>query len=63
MLHDLIEKIRDGKGTPNDLKRLEELAVYVKDASLCGLGTSAPNPLISTLRYYREEYEQKMKPL
>jgi NADH:ubiquinone oxidoreductase subunit F (NADH-binding) len=63
MMHDLIEKIRDGKGTPNDLKRLEELAVYVKDASLCGLGTSAPNPLISTLRYYREEYEQKMKPL
>jgi len=60
MMHDLIEKIRDGKGSLHDLKRLEELAVYVKETSLCGLGTSAPNPLLSTLRYYREEYEQKM---
>ncbi len=61
MMHDLIKKINDGKGTKIDLERLEELAVYVKETSLCGLGASAPNPLLSTLRYFRNEYEEKIQ--
>ncbi|MBN8688556.1 MAG: NADH-quinone oxidoreductase subunit NuoF [Chitinophagales bacterium] len=60
MLHDLLQKICDNKATRIDLDRLEELAVYVKEASLCGLGGSAPNPLLSTLRHFREEYESRM---
>lgn len=60
MMHDLLQKIYDGKATQIDLDRLEELAVYVKEASLCGLGGSAPNPLLSTLRHFREEYESKI---
>ncbi len=60
MLHDLLQKICDNKATQIDLDRLEELAVYVKEASLCGLGGSAPNPLLSTLRHFREEYESRI---
>lgn len=60
MMHDLLKKICDGKGTRIDLERLEELAVYVKETSLCGLGGSAPNPLLSTLRHFREEYESRI---
>ena len=56
MMNDLLIKICNGVGTHHDLARLEELAFYVKDTSLCGLGMSAPNPLISTLRYFRNEY-------
>lgn len=61
MMHDLLQKICDGKGTQLDLERLEELAVYVKETSLCGLGASAPNPLLSTLRHFRQEYESRIK--
>jgi NADH:ubiquinone oxidoreductase subunit F (NADH-binding)/(2Fe-2S) ferredoxin len=60
MMHDLLQRIVDGKGTALDVTRLEELAVYVKEASLCGLGGSAPNPLLSTLRHFREEYETRL---
>lgn len=60
MMHDLLQKIVDGKAARIDLDRLEELAVYVKETSLCGLGASAPNPLLSTLRHFREEYESKI---
>ncbi|MGE5519759.1 MAG: NADH-ubiquinone oxidoreductase-F iron-sulfur binding region domain-containing protein [Candidatus Dadabacteria bacterium] len=60
MMHDLLQKICDGKATQIDLDRLEELAIYVRDTSLCGLGGSAPNPLLSTLRHFREEYESKI---
>lgn len=60
MMHDLLQKICDGKATQIDLDRLEELAVYVKETSLCGLGGSAPNPLLSTLRHFREEYESRI---
>jgi NADH:ubiquinone oxidoreductase subunit F (NADH-binding) len=56
MMNDLLIKICTGVGTHHDLARLEELAFYVKDTSLCGLGMSAPNPLVSTLRYFRSEY-------
>lgn len=60
MMHDLLHKICAGKGTRIDLDRLEELAVYVKETSLCGLGGSAPNPLLSTLRHFRTEYENRI---
>ena len=60
MMHDLLQKICDEKGTKIDLERLEELAVYVKECSLCGLGASAPNPLLSTLRHFRHEYENRI---
>jgi NADH-quinone oxidoreductase subunit F len=55
MMHDLLQKICDNNASRIDLERLEELAVYVKEASLCGLGGSAPNPLLSTLRHFRNE--------
>ncbi len=60
MMHDLLQKICDNKGTQIDLDRLEELAVYVKETSLCGLGASAPNPLLSTLRHFRQEYDNRI---
>jgi NADH:ubiquinone oxidoreductase subunit F (NADH-binding)/(2Fe-2S) ferredoxin len=60
MMHDLLQKICDGKATQIDLDRLEELARYVQETSLCGLGGSAPNPLLSTLRHFRQEYETRI---
>jgi NADH:ubiquinone oxidoreductase subunit F (NADH-binding)/(2Fe-2S) ferredoxin len=61
MMHDILQRIVDGKGTTLDVERLSELAVYVKEASLCGLGGSAPNPLLSTLRHFPEEYTVRLK--
>jgi NADH:ubiquinone oxidoreductase subunit F (NADH-binding)/(2Fe-2S) ferredoxin len=61
MMHDMLEKIRNGKATAEDLEKTEELAVYVQEASLCGLGASAPNPFMSTLRYFRNEYETRIR--
>lgn len=55
-MFDLLSKICQGKGVLKDLERLEELATYVRETSLCGLGMSAPNPLLSTLRYFKHEY-------
>ena len=55
-LLEILEKITDGRGTLEDIDRLEELANYIKSASLCGLGQTAPNPVLSTLRYFRDEY-------
>jgi len=60
MMHDLLKKICDNKATQLDLDRLEELAVYVKETSLCGLGASAPNPLLSTLRHFKKEYDNRI---
>jgi NADH:ubiquinone oxidoreductase subunit F (NADH-binding)/NADH:ubiquinone oxidoreductase subunit E/NAD-dependent dihydropyrimidine dehydrogenase PreA subunit len=54
---DILEKIRSGKGSSEDISHLEKLAISVKSGSLCGLGKSAPNPVLSTLQYFREEYE------
>ena len=53
-----LEKLCSGEGTEYDIYRLEKLAVNIKKASICGLGQSAPNPVISTLKYFREEYRQ-----
>ncbi|MEA5619779.1 NADH-quinone oxidoreductase subunit NuoF [Cronbergia sp. UHCC 0137] len=55
-LHDLLSKFRQGDATPADLHLLEELCDMVKHTSLCGLGQSAPNPVFSTLRFFRDEY-------
>ncbi len=52
----LLTKITEGKGEPEDLVKIEELASHMKQSSLCALGQSAPNPILSTLRYYRQEY-------
>ena len=53
---EILEKITDGNGTLEDLDKLEELAYYIKENSLCGLGQTAPNPVLATLKFFREEY-------
>lgn len=53
---EILERITAGKGREGDIEELEELAVAVKDGSLCGLGQTAPNPVLTTLRYFRDEY-------
>lgn len=55
-LHEILTKITEGNGTLDDLDKLVKLSRIVKDASLCGLGQSAPNPIISTIEYFRDEY-------
>jgi bidirectional [NiFe] hydrogenase diaphorase subunit len=55
-LHELLTKIIKGQAISADLKKLEALCYMVKDTSLCGLGISAPNPVLSTLKYFKEEY-------
>ncbi|SMC55538.1 NADH-ubiquinone oxidoreductase-F iron-sulfur binding region domain-containing protein [Papillibacter cinnamivorans] len=55
-LLDILEKITSGNGEMEDLDRLEELCVHIKNTALCGLGQTAPNPVLSTLRYFRDEY-------
>lgn len=57
----ILEKIVKGKGEMSDLDTLEELAYTVKDGSLCGLGKTAPNPVLSTLKYFRDEYIAHIK--
>ncbi len=57
----ILEKIVNGQGEMEDLDRLEELAEVVKAGSLCGLGKSAPNPVLSTLKYFRDEYVAHIK--
>jgi NADH-quinone oxidoreductase subunit F len=54
---EILERICEGKGRTDDLEKLEVLADYVGRASLCGLGQNAPNPVLTTLQYFREEYE------
>ena len=55
---EILEKICAGEGTELDLYKLEKLAVNIKNASVCGLGQSAPNPVLSTMKYFKEEYKQ-----
>jgi NADH:ubiquinone oxidoreductase subunit F (NADH-binding)/(2Fe-2S) ferredoxin/NAD-dependent dihydropyrimidine dehydrogenase PreA subunit len=54
---EILAKIKRGEGVPADLVRLEELAETIKTTSLCGLGQTAPNPVLTTLQYFRDEYE------
>jgi NADH:ubiquinone oxidoreductase subunit F (NADH-binding)/(2Fe-2S) ferredoxin/NAD-dependent dihydropyrimidine dehydrogenase PreA subunit len=58
---DILEKITSGEGTEEDLVLLEELSYAVAESSLCALGGSAPNPVLTTLKYFREEYETHVK--
>ncbi len=55
-LYEMIDKITKGQGTLEDLDKIEDLCYYIKNNSLCALGQSAPNPVLSTLRYFRDEY-------
>ncbi len=55
---DILVDITEGRGRPGDIELLQELAEAVKDDSLCGLGQTAPNPVLSSIRYFREEYEK-----
>lgn len=59
-MHNLLQMIVDGKATTVDLELLEDLCDVVSNTSLCGLGQSAPNPVLSTLRYFRNEYLEKL---
>jgi len=54
---DILDRLCEGEGRKGDIEALESLAHYVKRASLCGLGSTAPNPVLSTLEYFRDEYE------
>lgn len=58
---DILDRLSSGKGTMKDNDRLEELALAVKKSALCGLGKTAPNPVLSTLRHFRHEYEEHVQ--
>lgn len=58
---EILEKITSGKGEEGDIEKLEKLAQNIKDSALCGLGQTAPNPVLSTIRYFRDEYEAHIK--
>ena len=60
-LYEILEKITEGKGTMEDLDKMEELCYNIKSSSLCGLGQTAPNPVLSTLKYFRDEYEAHVR--
>jgi NADH:ubiquinone oxidoreductase subunit F (NADH-binding)/(2Fe-2S) ferredoxin/NAD-dependent dihydropyrimidine dehydrogenase PreA subunit len=61
LMLDILTRITEGRGTPEDLTLLEEMAKAVKDSALCGLGKTAPNPVLTTLRYFRDEYETHIR--
>ena len=58
---EILEKITEGKGEENDIERLEKLAETIKRTSVCGLGQTAPNPVLSTLHYFRDEYVEHIE--
>ena len=60
-LLELLTKITEGKGEEGDIEKLETLCRNIQKASICGLGQTAPNPVLSTLKYFREEYEEHIK--
>lgn len=55
---EILTRITEGKGLPGDIDKLERLGTMIKKSSLCGLGQSAPNPILSTIKNFREEYEE-----
>jgi len=61
VMHGILVRICDGNGKESDIEILEELAQAIKDASLCALGGTAPNPVLSTIQYFRDEYESHIK--
>ncbi len=60
-LYEMLDKITRGQGTMEDIDKMEELCYYIKENALCGLGQTAPNPVLSTLRYFRDEYIAHVK--
>ncbi|MFA6941108.1 MAG: NADH-quinone oxidoreductase subunit NuoF [Clostridiaceae bacterium] len=60
-LLEMLTKITEGKGTEEDLEKLEELSHIIKDTSLCGLGQTSPNPVLSTMKYFKNEYDAHVK--
>src|SRR5690606_1170859 len=58
---EILERITEGKGREEDLDTLDQLGEQIKIASLCGLGQTAPNPVLTTLRYCRDEYETRIR--
>jgi NADH-quinone oxidoreductase subunit F len=58
---EILNRLCSGKGQEGDIERLEELALAVKRSALCGLGNTAPNPVLATIKYFREEYEEHVK--
>jgi len=57
----ILTRITEGKGQDGDIERLEDLAQTIKNGSLCGLGQTAPNPVLTTIRYFRNEYEDHIQ--
>lgn len=60
-MYEILDRITKGKGKVGDIEKLEDLGKWIKKTSLCGLGQSAPNPVLSTIRYFRHEYESHIK--
>ena len=60
-LMEMLEAITDGRGREEDLDKLVELAEVIKESSLCGLGQTAPNPVLTTIKYFRSEYETHIR--
>ncbi len=58
---EILTRITEGEGQEGDIEKLEELSYQIKDASLCGLGQTAPNPVLTTIKYFRDEYEAHIK--
>jgi len=58
---EILTRITEGKGEPGDIEKLEDLAYEIKDNSLCGLGQTAPNPVLTTIRYFKDEYEAHIR--
>ena len=58
---EILERIVAGKGEEGDIEKLEELGEAIKDGALCGLGKTAPNPVLSTIKYFRDEYEAHIR--
>jgi len=60
-MHEILDRITSGDGKPEDIETLEELSWIIENTSLCALGTSAPNPVLTTIKYFRNEYETHIK--
>ncbi len=58
---EILTRITEGEGREGDIEKLEELAYQIKDSSLCGLGQTAPNPVLTTIKYFRDEYEAHIR--
>jgi NADH:ubiquinone oxidoreductase subunit F (NADH-binding) len=60
-MYEILDRISHGEGKEGDIEKLEHLGKIIQDTSLCGLGQSAPNPVLSTIRWFRDEYEAHIR--